>query len=71
VTYILTEQKRVRNGEPPTGRLVRRVTEERGAETFGRFFVYLLLALERLRLGVVDLGRYVDPDLPFAIRRES
>jgi hypothetical protein len=71
VNHMLTEQKRVRNSEPPTGRLVRRVIEERGAETFGRFFVYLLVALERLRLGVVDLGRYVDADLPFAIRRES
>jgi hypothetical protein len=71
VNYMLTEDKRARNNEPATGRLVRRVIEDRGAETFGRFFVYLLLALERLRLGVVDLGRYIDPDLPFAIRRES
>jgi len=40
-------------------------------ETFGRFFVYLLIALERMRLGVADLGRYLDPDMPMAIRRES
>ena len=41
------------------------------AETFGRFFVYLLIVLERMRLGVADLGRYLDPDMPMAIRRES
>jgi len=71
VNYILTEQKRERAGEPETGVLVRRIVEDRGAETFGRFFVYLLIALERMRLGVADLGRYLDPDMPMAIRRES
>lgn len=71
VDYILTEQKRERNQEPPTERLVRRIVERRGKETFGRFFVYLLIALERMRLGVADLARYLDPDLPFTVRRES
>jgi hypothetical protein len=71
VNYMLTEQKRQRTGEPETGVLVRRIVEDRGAETFGRFFVYLLIALERMRLGVADLGRYLDPDMPMAIRRES
>lgn len=71
VDHMLTEEKRARNDEPPTDRVVRQVVEARGQETFGRFFVYLLIALERLRLGVADLGRYLDPDLPFMIRRES
>lgn len=71
VDHMLTEQKRTRNHEPPTEQLVRRIVERRGQETFGRFFVYLLITLERLRLGVTDLGRYLDPDLPFTIRRES
>jgi hypothetical protein len=71
VDYMLTEQKRQRNSEEPTGQLVRLVIDKRGGESFGRFFVYLLIMLERMSLGVADLGRYLDPDIPIAIRRES
>ena len=64
VDYMLTEQKRARNNEPATGQLVRMLKEDLGSRTFGRFFVYLLVMLERLRLATPELGRYLDPDFP-------
>jgi hypothetical protein len=39
--------------------------------TFGRFYVYLLLLLSGIRLGVPDLGQYLDPELPLQIFKES
>jgi hypothetical protein len=71
VTLVLTRDKRVAQGQAPDEIILRVVTEEVGDRTFGRFFVYLLLMLERLKLGVPDLGRYVDPSLPMLIHRES
>ena len=34
------------------------------------FSIYLLLMLERMKLGIPDLGRYFDPSLPLQITRE-
>ena len=39
--------------------------------TFGRFYVYLLLLLSGIRLGVPDLGQYLDPELPLQVFKES
>lgn len=71
VDLILTAKKRVENKELDDEIMLRIVEEELGSRTFGRFFVYLLLILERMKLGVPDLGRYLDPDLPRLIARES
>jgi hypothetical protein len=70
VDFILAEQHRQEQGEE-TGQLLRIVQEDLGSRTFGRFFVYLLILLERMRLGFADLGQYLDPTLPHAIHRES
>jgi Domain of unknown function (DUF6602) len=70
VDFILTEQQREEEGVT-SGQLVRTVQDELTSRTFGRFFVYLLTILERMRLGVVDLGQYLDPTLPPVVHRES
>lgn len=51
--------------------ILRIVEDAVGSQTFGRFFVLVLLILQRMRLNVPDLGRYLDPDMPFLIHRES
>jgi hypothetical protein len=71
VDYILTEQKRARNNEPSTGQIVRLVQEALGRRTFGRFFIYLLVMLGGMRLAIPELGRYLDPDFPHTVHRES
>jgi hypothetical protein len=71
VNTILTGQKRVTNNELGDEILLRIVSEVVAERTFGRFFVYLLIMLERMKLSVPDLGRYIDPDLPHLITRES
>jgi hypothetical protein len=72
VNLVELVQKRARNNEPsPEILLLREVIEDLGPRTFGRFFVYLLIMLERMKLSVPDLGRYLDPALPFLIHRES
>lgn len=71
VELVLTAQKRERNNEPPLNVFTRLVADEAGDRTFGRLFVLLLIMLARLKLGVPDLGRYLDPDLPIQIVRES
>ncbi len=71
VDWLLTKQKHLAEGKPIDQDLVRAVTLSAGDRTFGRFFVFLLIMLERLRLGIPDLGRYYDPDLPLMIARES
>jgi hypothetical protein len=72
VALTLTAHKREANKEQLLDYIKIRVcTEESGTKTFGRFFVYLLIMLAKLRLGVADLGRYLDPDLPIMILRES
>jgi uncharacterized protein DUF6602 len=70
VDFVLAKQHRHEQGEE-SGQLLRTVQENVGSRTFGRFFVYLLILLERMRLGFADLGQYLDPSLPLAIHRES
>ena len=71
VALVETQQKRQRTNEPPLETGVRLIREETGSRTFGRFFVYLLIMLARLKLGVPDLAGYVDPSLPPTLQRES
>lgn len=71
VELILTAEKRRRTNEPLPQVVLRLVADGAGDRTFGRFFVYLLIMLARLRLGAADLGRYLDPDLPRQVFRES
>lgn len=71
VSVVLTAQKRARNSEPSDEIVLRIVKEAAADRTFGRLFVYLLIMLERMKLSVPDLGRYLDPSLPHLIARES
>lgn len=59
----------LRAGQP--NRFVRIAKHQLTDRTFGRFFVYLLLLLSRIRLGVPDLGQYLDPELPLQVFKES
>jgi hypothetical protein len=70
VNLVLTMEKRRRNSEEVSF-MYRSVADSAADKTFGRFFIYLLLMLERMRLGTPDLGRYYDPSLPIQITRES
>jgi hypothetical protein len=70
VDFVLTENHRREQGEE-SGQFLRTVQDASMSRTFGRFFVYLLIMLERMRLGVADLGQYLDPTLPLVVRRES
>jgi len=71
VALVETQEKRQRNNEPLLETGVRLICEETGSRTFGRFFVYLLIMLARLKLGAPDLAGYVDPSLPPTLQRES
>ena len=71
VNLVLTAKKRAANNEPNDETVLRIVKEEAADRTFGRVFVYLLIMLERMKLSVPDLGRYLDPSLPYMIARES
>lgn len=71
VRVMLTQDKRRAAGEPPLELLMREILERAGENTFGRFLVYLLMMLEQLKLGIPDLGQYIDPNLPMTIHRES
>ena len=71
VNLVLTSKKRIARKEPVDEIVIRIVQEKLGMRTFGRFFLYLLMMLSRMKLGVPDLGRYLDPDLPMMITRES
>ena len=71
VNLVLTTKKRIARKEPVDEIVIRIVQEKLGMRTFGRFFLYLLMMLSRMKLGVPDLGRYLDPDLPMMITRES
>jgi hypothetical protein len=70
VDFILAQEHLKEQGET-SSQLIRTVGEHLGPRTFGRFFVYLLIILERMRLGVADLGQYLDPTLPLVVHRES
>lgn len=71
VNLVLTAHKRGSNNEPQDEILLRVVIEKINDGTFGRFFVYLLILLSRMKLNVPDLGRYLDPELPMVVVRES
>jgi hypothetical protein len=71
VQLVQTVQKRERNGEGNSEVLLRIAQDGAEDRSFGRFFVYLLIMLAHQKLGVPDLGRYLDPDLPIQIVRES
>ncbi len=71
VNLVLTIQKRKANNEVMDEIITREVKEEIGQRSFGRFFVYLLMMLARMKLGSVDLGQYIDKDIPHLIRKES
>lgn len=71
VELVEVQQKRARNVEQHDEILVRAVAEELEGRTFGRFFVYLLVLLSRMRINSPDLGQYIDPDLPRMVFRES
>jgi hypothetical protein len=70
VDLILLTQKRARTAEPSPEVMLEVAPSDLGDQSFGRFFVFLLIVLERMKLNVPDLGRYVDPNLPLQIRRE-
>lgn len=70
VNLVLTMEKRRRDNEEVPF-MHRSVADPAADKTFGRFFIYLLLMLERMKLGTPDLGRYLDPSLPLQITRES
>lgn len=71
VDIVLLAEKRQRTGEPPPEVHVRVIADAAADKSFGRFFVYLLILLSRMKVGVPDLGRYLDSDLPQQIVRES
>jgi len=71
VNLVLTQQKKEKNGEPHDEIILRIIIENVKDGTFGRFFIYLLILLSRMKINVPDLGQYVDPDLPLTVVRES
>ena len=71
VNLVLTQHKRAANEEEADELLLRVVLEQLKLRTFGRFFVYLQVLLSRMKRGVPDLGRYLDPELPRLVVRES
>jgi hypothetical protein len=72
VNLVLTAHKRLANKEPTDNILTRPIKENLGNRTFGRFIVYLLIMLGRMKLGTPDLGQYLDPsNIPMMISRES
>lgn len=71
VNLVLLAEKRARNGEAVPDVAMKVLQDQSGDRTFGRFFVLLLISLARLKLSVPDLGRYLDPNLPMQIIRES
>lgn len=71
VNLVLTQQKRAAHKEEHDEILLRVVSENLKDGTFGRFFVYLLVLLSRMKVNAPDLAQYVDPELPLTIVRES
>ncbi|WP_367889966.1 DUF6602 domain-containing protein [Serinicoccus kebangsaanensis] len=64
-------QKKTRNGEEVDDVVLSIKMDSLGEDSFGRFFVYLLIMLERMKLGTPDLGVYLDPESNRMISRES
>ena len=71
VKLLQTQHKRANNNEPRDEIILRTVIESLNDATFGRFFVYLLVLLSRMRVNSPDLGQYIDPDLPPTVVKES
>lgn len=71
VNLVLTQQKKSANNEEHDEILLRVIAEVLKDGTFGRFFVYLLVLLSRMKVNAPDLAQYVDPELPLTIVRES
>jgi hypothetical protein len=71
VKGVQTSQTRQAAGASPPDVMLRASVDACGDRTFGRFFIYLLMMLERLQLGIADLGQYLDPSLPITVHRES
>lgn len=68
---LQTIDKHRKEGATEDAMLVRIIEIAAGDRTFGRLFVFLLMMLARLRLGVPDIAQYYDPELPMTIQRES
>lgn len=71
VDLVLAEKKAAQQAKNKDEIVLRVLHEDLKEGTFGRFFVYLLVLLSRMKLNQPDLGQYLDPDLPIAIVRES
>lgn len=71
VKLVQTQAKRANNNEQHDEIVVRTIVEGLKDATFGRFFVYLLVLLSRMRLNTPDLGQYINPDLPLTVVKES
>lgn len=71
VNLVLTQQKKLANKEERDEIFLRVVAEDIKDSTFGRFFVYLLVLLSRMKLNAPDLGQYIDSELPMTILKES
>jgi len=69
---LMTErvQKRIRNGELQENVVISAVVDERGGDTFGRVFTFLLAILSRMKLNPPDIGQYLDKDMPHMVVRE-
>lgn len=70
VDLVTTAHKRHRNGEECDEILAKIIAEETKDRTFGRFIMYLLIMLTKIKLNVPDLTRYIDPELPMTIVKE-
>lgn len=71
VKLVQTQHKRANNSEQHEEILLRTIVEDLKEATFGRFFVYLLVLLSRMRINTPDLGQYIDPELPLTVVKES
>lgn len=70
VNLVQTIHKRVENNEAYDEILLRIIKESAKDRAFGRFFTYLLIMLNRIKLNTPDLGQYIDPELPISIVME-
>src|SRR6266516_164675 len=60
VDVVLASHGPLQGGAWPSKRFCRIAEHKLTDRTFGRFYVYLLLLLSGIRLGVPDLGQYLD-----------
>jgi hypothetical protein len=67
MNFLRLLSKRRRNNEEGDEIILRMIVEHLGDNTFGRFYVYLLTILLRMKLNIPDLGSYLDPDLSTGI----